>query len=607
MSIKFDEFQQKYIDFDLPDKSVLLVKAVAGAGKSTSSVAKIEKLIDSGVKPEQIVLATFSNRMGSQAKRKLKKQGIEGVIVGTIHSIVYNKYRQLFPKVTVLTEWESTKLIRDYLPQAGIYYQTKKEGTAYAQQFFNYLSFFRANLIDPNEKSLWQFFNDTVPFTEKNFKMVYNWYELYKKKNNLLDFDDLVSEKVLLPEMIDKQVKYVFHDEAQDASKANHFILESLFPNASIILIYDNMQKLYSFRYAYSEPMDNPEQYFGKEKQIFKLSLPYNYRSDGIIVKVSNKYRELVDDLVAIPYRPETKGAVKITTLKIDTQVGNFIVKQIRELRQQDPTLKFKDFVILVRKSSFIKTILEPSFVRANLPYKVRTPLYKRKFFEVPINNFFISVYQYLISGNKLYIYSISDYWIGIGESFKNRLLANPSINDPKRDKIDEFISILNARRHNLKSVKDLIILNSFLKSFAEQHFKQSLFTEKQLNIALKTFSNFIKQLIEEEGITDIEELVFNIVQRIEDYDEENSDKIEMTTIHQYKGLENKIVFVTDMCDTSFEFDDSTYSVFYTAITRPMDKLFIINYENKNTFKLGTVRVKPYPKFNEFINNLKKG
>lgn len=605
MEIKFDEFQQKYIDLEVEPKSVILVKSVAGSGKSTSSVAKIKKLINSGVNPSEIVMATFSNRMGSQAKRKLKQQGIDGVIVGTIHSIVYNKYRKIFPKVTTLTEWESIKIIRDLLLKVGITYQTKKEGTAYSQQFLNYLSFFRANLLNPLDKSLWDFFTDTVPFTENNFKQIVNLYEKFKSDNNLIDFDDLVSEKVIVPEMIDKNVKYVFHDEAQDASKANHFTLENLFPEATQILIYDNMQKLYTFRYAYSEPMDNPKDYW-KDRKIYKLNLPYNYRSDGTIVKISNRYRELVDDLLAKPFRPETKGVVKITTLKIDNQVGTFIAKQIKQIMGQDKSLKYKDFVILVRKSSFIKTILEPAFVRANLPYKVKTPLYKKKFFEVPINNFFISVYQYLTSGNKLYVYNISDYWIGIGESFKNRLIKNPNVIDPKRDKIDSFIRELDKRKNNFNSIKGLLQLNLFLKSYAENNFKQSLYTEKQLNTALKTFSNFIRQLIEEEMITDIDEIVFNLIQRIEDFDDENSDKVEITTVHQYKGLENKIIFVTDMCDISFEIDDSTYPVLYTAITRPTDKLFIINYEYKSTFKMGNVRVKSYPKFNEFIQNLKE-
>ena len=605
--MKLDEFQQKFIDYRFKNNDVILLEANAGSGKTTTIVEKVKLLFD-GNNQDQFVITTFANRMAGDIRRKLKQNNIVLPNVGTLHSICINFYRQYCSnKLVILNEWESIKIIRGILYDIGLKFQSKKEANKLSKTILDYIGFYNANMVD-KETPLSNFFDNIDTIDNINFKKVQERYFSYKEEHNLYDFDDLVSDRLInqLPiNKIREQTKYLFVDEAQDLNKNNHSTLKKLFSNSIMVYIYDLKQTLYSFRYAYTYLFTHSIDYFGKDKNIVKFNLFNNYRSSENIVNIFNQYAKMFGGDQSIPTLPNKKGSVVISKTETDTQVGIYVKNKIKELTNSG--YKHKDITILVRKSSFIKSVIEPVMVSNNIPYINRTPQYKKKFFEVPINNLIMQSLNYLIDREKYNVYTVADLFIGIGASTKERLIKNPNFNlnsDPKLIVIRDFINHLD--NINIKTYLDFKKLFLWLIKELNLFIKPTLYSEKLLSTSVKTFSNFIKILVEEEGITDPVSIIYEMSQRIIDYDADNKDAVEVTTIFQYKGKENKVILLTDMCDTQFEKNDSLYPIMYVGLSRSMDKLFVVDYDKKHTYKFGYIKVKRYPLWSDTLKEIIK-
>jgi len=589
--MKLDKFQQEVVNYRLSFGDNLLVEANAGSGKTTTVLQKIVSLIESGVSPNDIFVTTFSNRIASEIRKKLINKSINIAAVGTTHSLCYKLSNT---DCKIITEWESIKIIRDILKeQIRFNFKYLKEYNNLASRVKEYMYFYNANLIG-YEEPISKFFDDVSPLNDKTFKFVVSEYDKIKKSLKLVDYDDLVS-----PEFVSKinelKNKFVFIDEAQDFSKANNFAIRSIFGEESAyVYVYDVKQTLYSFRHAYPDMFIEPDKHF---KSYNKLKLKYNYRSVENIVRVFNSYARTFGGEESIPIRGNSNSAVKILTLDNDTQVGTYIARWIVDNKISD----YSKITVLVRKSSFIKSVIEPAFVKYGIPYKVRTPYYRKKFFEINSNRFLLSVIRYAISKDRRFIHEVSDLFIGIGKSRMGRFISG-HINDTKYKIIEDFINRINE--YEINDYKDFGFLFDFVVRHYVEYIKHDVFSQKEIRHSVKTFSNFIKMVSVEEKIQDPTQIVYEMVSRIDEYEEDKQNAVELTTVFQYKGLENEIVFITDMCDNQFEFNNSTYPVMYVALSRATDKMICVNYNKKHNYKFGLVPVKKYPKFEEAINNI---
>jgi len=598
----YDEFQQRFINFDLPHGDVLMLEATPGSGKSTSIVGRISKKEPD---PSKVIVTTFSNKSASDIRKKLKSNGITSTIVGTTHKIMIDLYKKYVGSIQIIPEWDSIKILRDIIT-SSMSFSSKKEATRFTREIMNLIQFYNSSHFNTSiyDFSINDTFDGDVSISDEKFIKFYTEYDKKKREMNVYDFDDLLSKRLYsqLPiNIINRDYDSIYIDEAQDMNLSNFEVIKKVFfNNMSQIFVFDTAQQLYHFRWATTEPLVND--HFWTPKSVYRLTLQNNYRSGGNIVKVFNKYRQLFDPLDAIPHKKEEKGQVKFIKLASDIQAGTYIANEIKTLLSSG--YSSRDITVLVRKSRFIKTVLEPSFIRLNIPYNVYTPTQKREFYHIPINKFYLNLVDYKFNGDITKVYDVVDLLIGIGVSFKERLLKNPNVSDVKMQKINEIVSYIDSVK--AESPKDIITVIDVVTKIVYKYMKPDLYSEKTISIISKTITNFIKSLMEEEGVLDIESIMYEMFQKIHEYDSENSDKVTLTTVHQYKGGENNIVFVTDMNDTSFKIDPSTLPVMYVALSRAKDKMYLVEYETMSTFKMGLVKTKPYPKIEELKKKLSK-
>ena len=610
--MKLDSYQQTFVDFPIKPKSVLILSAVAGSGKSTSIVHKIHKMIEDGSNPREFVVTTFSNKSASDIRRKLKKNGNTGVMVGTTHKIMidlYKKYTGSSP--AILTEWESVLLVRDILSDIGMHFHTKKEASAVSRVVINYIQMFQSNYLSEDihnfKLSDSPLVQDPV-ISDQQFVDVYIRYHDTKVGRSVFDFNDLLSDRLIQHldlEDIRKSVKYIFVDECQDYDRLIQQCITTVFIGASMVYVGDIAQVLYSFRWAYTDPMTDPNVWYklGYES-VDTLYLLNNYRSDGNIVKVCNAYRKHMDGVQTNSMLPETKGSVFMTTLNTEVGVGSFIAKEIRSLLQDG--VSPRDITVLVRKSGFIKTVIEPAFTQYDVPYKVSTPQYKKKFYEVPINKMYLSLIDVYLTKDVNRVVPVLDQFVGVGITYRDNSLRSGVIPDDDKGRMikDALKPILNFTPPGGRD--DIVSLVSLCTDVVLSVVKHSVWTDKQMAVIVKTLSNFATLLIDDEGVEELDDLLYNILQRIHEYDQEFSDAVEVTTVHQYKGMENRVVFVSNINDVSYSIDESTYPVMYVALSRAIDKLYIVDAEHINTYSMGTVKAKPYPLIDKMKGELFK-
>jgi len=596
-----DSYQQKFINFPVNPLSVINLQAVPGSGKSTSIVAKVDKLIKSGqFTINEIIVTTFSNKSASDIRRKLKKLGYSGAMIGTTHKIMLNLHREFVGKsASILTEWESLMILRQILYDVGLTLPTKREATKSARVISNYIQCYNSVYF---EQDISKFCVHDTPYiedaiiTDELFRTIYRKYDEQKREKQVFDFDDILSSRMmdLLPlDKISARTKLVAFDECQDLSYSNYNCALTTFKEASVILVGDVGQKIYSFRWAYSEPMTDTE--FWKDrgyKKVDTLYLLNNYRSNGSIVKAFNAYRKHMDGIGAIPIIPEAKGSVKFTTLNTEAGAGVFIAKETRTLLDNGHIPK--DITVLVRKSGFIKSVLEPAFINANIPYKVATPQYKTKFYDVDLNKFYLTLLAVYSTKDTRKIVEVADCFTGIGISYRDNMAKSGFLDDDKstilRNTAEKIASLdldddINGMHHLVSAITNL----------AMEHVKHTIVTEKRMGVITKTITNFSSILIEEEGMTGIEETIDEILQRIHEFDDENKDCVTLTTVHQYKGLENEIIFVANANDVQYNIDESTYPVMYVALSRAIKKMYVVESIYTQNYKMSKIKMKPYP------------
>ena len=601
VALTLDSYQQKFIDFPVTPLSVINLQAVPGSGKSTPIVSKIDKLIKSGqFTIDEIIVTTFSNKSAADIRRKLKQLGYAGAMIGTTHKIMLNLHREYVGRsASILSEWEALIILRQILYDVGLIFHTKKEATKSARVISNYIQCYNSVYF---EQGINSFCVHDTPYieeaivTDELFRTIYRKYDEQKREKGMFDFDDILSDRMmdLLPlDKISKRTKLVAFDECQDLSYSNYHCALTTFKGASVMLVGDVGQKIYSFRWAYSEPMTDRQFWYDRGyKKVDTLYLLNNYRSNASIVKAFNAYRKHMDGVSAIPIVPEAKGSVKFTTLNTDAGAGVFIAKEIRTLL--DDGHAPKDITVLVRKSGFIKTVLEPSFIKLNIPYKVATPQYKTKFYDVPLNKFYLIMLAIYSTKDLNKISEVADCFNGIGISYRDSMVKNGFLNDDKSTilrKSAETISKLDLD-DDVNSMHHLI---SAISDVAMEHVKHTILTEKRMAVITKTITNFASILMEEEGLTGIEEIIDEILQRVHEFDDENKDCITLTTTHQYKGLENKIIFVANANDVTYNIDESTYPVMYVALSRAIEKMYVVESIYTQNYKMSKIKMKPYP------------
>ena len=281
-----------------PDGGINLVIAGAGTGKTKTLVEKVNTVIRKGkIKPEQILILTFSKKAAEEIKDRVKQSA--GEMADLINSSTFHSFCLKFLKESI----EPFLEISDYRKFPDIIDSELKNELMYEFIKESYSDFLGIPvdvvqyILDNYENlAIWQKKKlDKLQITEK-IKGLRESYSLFKKEKNLIEFEDLIDYSIDILQnfgdirrVINNRYRYIFIDEFQDTSENNFELIKLLLSRGSpnLFVVGDDWQSIYGFRNARIEYIVGMKGFFPKVN-IFKLKV--NYRSRKEIVSISNRF-----------------------------------------------------------------------------------------------------------------------------------------------------------------------------------------------------------------------------------------------------------------------------------------------------------------------------
>ena len=638
-----------------------LVLSGAGSGKTRVLTYKIIYLLKiQNIPPENILALTFTNKAANEMKERIIKligfNYARKLVMGTFHSIfckilrkniIYlegDKYKSDFQ---IIVEHESIdiikKIIEDdfnvefefYLDVKEINDNTKRKGELrkLSKSFKKKISLLKNKGITYEKYfNLQQELQDdqlkSIPF----FKNVYKNYVLKCQEKNLMDFDDLLLNAMILfsdknnikiLEKYQRIFQYILVDEYQDTNIVQYEIVKALAWNdKNIFVVGDDYQNIYSFRGANRLNIDKFKENFPNYKE---TKLCRNYRSNSTIVEVSNKLiknnkNQIIKELFS--KIKEAEGKIKLLKCKDGIDEANKIAFIILELIKNNKC-NYRDIVILYRVNKQFgpfKTI----FFKRGIPHKIyngksifeskiiKTIYYYLRYIDDQSSNYFLSkiinfpkrnignaTFKKLLTMAKSK--GVSCWEIinncdnsekakeyGISKDLQNKLLTFKKIitglisfSETNRlcQMIEEMISCLKLDSYlqDESSREQIELLRDKIEEMEEEHIK----------ISHEKFT--LKEFLED----------FSLLVDNEENDEEESkkDRVKLMTIHQAKGLEFKYVFIVGLEEgyypcgkyvTDEEELEEERRIFYVAITRAKINCYLSYAEERlfeNEFK----------------------
>lgn len=565
-----------------------LVLAVPGAGKTTMLLERINNL-SKNIPQNKILTLTFSRTQAIDMKNRF---GSEDTNIMTIHAFCYLIIRNYLKKYhKELRLLESTDAYNKYDLVRRIYQDinNKKVSREDVLTFFTETSYMKNAMLD--EAYLQQ-------VRIKNIEKVYEVYENFKKSNNYIDFDDmqtialrLLDENPRLLKSIQKKYQYFQLDEGQDTSLLQFEILNRIVGlNNNFMVVADDDQSIYSFRAANPDYLLNFKDYYPEAEIII---MNENHRSSKNIAKLAgdfikdNNFR-YEKDLIS----KKTDGEkIIIKTIKDAYDQYNFIKKNI-DLSKSNAIL-FRNNISAINLVTFL--------LEDGIDFAINDDFLD--FFKSQIIDDFFDIIKF--SDNFSNVETFENIYYKIRTFLKKTEIEKLSTKPINQDIFDFFYEILDYDRQNslydiekkLSHIRKLPLsrkisyIYKYLGYKEYSSLKANKFAEEVINkdLFVESLINFTKDL---ETIEDFDRKILNLKKKIRLMPPSN---LILQTIHRSKGLEYDKVFVIDMNKNEFPIidyeKDSKASleeerrVFYVAMTRARENLFILSTKKRNNKK----------------------
>lgn len=559
----------------------LLILAGAGSGKTRVLTHRIACLMEEkGVNPWNILAITFTNKAAQEMRERVDKlvgMGAESIWVSTFHSACVRILRRHidflgFDNHFAIYDTEDQKtVIKEVCRRLNIDTKIYKERTLMAK-----ISHAKDELISPEEMEL----NAGGDFNEKKIAAVYKEYQATLRKNNALDFDDLIVKTVELfqnyPNVLEyyqERFQYIMVDEYQDTNTAQFkfvSLLASKYQN--LCVVGDDDQSIYKFRGANIGNILGFEQAFPGAKVI---RLEQNYRSTGNILEAANRVIENNTERKPKRLWTENESGDKVHFRQFlnGFEEAEYVVGEITKARRNGDC-NYKDCAVLYRTNAQSR-LFEEKFLLANVPYKIVGGInfYARK----------------EIKDLLCYLKTISNA--------KDDVAVRRILNVPKRgigaatvSKVQDYaeymqVSFYDALRvaEEIPSIgRSLSKINGFVEFIQSLRSKEEVYTVRELLEEVIRLTGYVDELWAE-GTDEAEARIENIdelISKAETYQETmeaqnepatlsgfleeialvadidsvdpDQDYVLLMTLHSAKGLEFPKVFLTGMEDGIF-------------------------------------------------------
>ncbi len=609
----------------------LLILAGAGSGKTRVLTHRIAYLIEQKkVAPWNIMAITFTNKAAKEMRERVDSligAGGADVWVSTFHSSCVRILRRHIDRIgytksfTIYDTDDAKKIIHESMKQLNIDTKQYKESA-----ILSVISSSKNKLMPLIQFEL----NARGDFRQETYAKVYRMYQEKLKKNNALDFDDLLVKTVELftqcPDVLKQyqdKFRYIMVDEYQDTNGVQFELISQLAGQLkNICVVGDDDQSIYKFRGAdITNILEFEKNYPGAKI----IRLEQNYRSTGTILDAANQVIKNNVRRKSKKLWTEQERGVPITYRKLPNEKLEALFASETIVRGIESEGKnYKDYAILYRTNAQSR-VFEESLIKYNIPYKMvgGVSFYQRK--EI----------KDMLSYLKLIGNSVDDLAVkriinvprrGIGDTTIDRLSAyatNNNINLFDAIRQVSFIPELARASKNVIGFYQLIenlrgvLETGTLVDLAREILDQSGY-KKELNLegtqeAMDRLDN-IMELVSK--IEDYEKNAENpnlaefleevaLVADIDQYDE-NDNRIVLMTLHSAKGLEFPYVFLTGLEDGVFpsymslnsEDEDAVEEerrLCYVGITRAMVELYITSADSR--MLRGTTQYNPTSRF----------
>ena len=602
------EQQEAVLHVDGP----LLILAGAGSGKTRVLTYRIAHLIDKcGVNPWNILAITFTNKAAGEMRERVDKivgYGSESIWVSTFHSTCVRILRRYIDRLGYDTNFTIYDTEDQKTVMKSVCQKLQLDSKLYKERMLlNVISHAKDEYISPNEFLL----EAKGDFRQEKIAQAYVEYQKELKKNNALDFDDLLVKTVELfqscPDVLEyyqNRFRYIMVDEYQDTNTVQFKFISTLARQyRNLCVVGDDDQSIYKFRGANIRNILDFEKVFPDAKVV---KLEQNYRSTQNILNAANGViaNNRGRKEKALWTENEQGEPILFQQFQNGYEEAEYVSGEIsKKVRKGEA--EYQDFAVLYRTNAQSR-LFEEKFLYANIPYKIvggvnfysrkeikdilaylktidngKDDLAVRRIINVPkrgIGNVTLAKVQAYADSRDI------SFFEALEEAGEIPGLGKAAL------KIQPFVHLIHEMRLSLAdmSMQDLIQAILDKTGYAED-LKHEDTDESEAR--LENIDEFINKAVTyEEGAEEpnlsgfLEEVAL-----VADIDsvEDGDNRVLLMTLHSAKGLEFPYVYLAGMEDglfpsyMSIAADDPTEEIeeerrlCYVGITRAMKELTI--------------------------------
>ena len=596
----------------------LLILAGAGSGKTKVLTVRIAHLLAQGVNPYEILAITFTNKAAKEMKSRV--EGLVGDVANRIWLSTFHSFCAKFLRFELdnFLGYNSNFTIYDTSDSQAVIKAALK--ALNLDDKYYPVGAMIAAISDAKNKLLFasDFRKQARDFYQQKVADVYEYYERELRKNNALDFDDLllVAVKLLqsneaLLDKYSKRFRYVMIDEYQDTNHAQYLLAKLLASHwKNIAVVGDADQSIYAWRGA---DIQNILDFEKDYPNCTSIKLEQNYRSTKIILDAANA---VIENNEGRPkknlWTDKTEGAkIQHFTAQSEHEEAAFIGDIIAK-KHDIHGVPYGDMAILYRTNAQSR-VLEEALIKRALPYIMvgGTKFYDRKeikdvlaYLRVLYNPFddlsllrIINVPKRSIGATT--VAKLQDYARANGTSLfmtLTQLHLVDSIKGKTKEKLEEFGILIFTLVAEMEDRTVLDILESildrtgYLAQLEESTDPQDQARAENIGELLSVAKDF--QDTNPSGtVEDFLEQVA-LVNDVDSFEQEES-KVTLMTLHAAKGLEFPIVFLGGLEEGLFphsrtlmnpEEVEEERRLAYVGITRAEKELYISNATTRTVF-----------------------
>lgn len=641
------ELNDKQLEAAQTIEGPVLVLAGAGSGKTSTLTKRIAYMIAQGISSYNILAVTFTNKAAKEMKERIShllETSFEGAVpampmVGTFHSVCLNilhreaealGYDRSF---LIYDTTDSQNIIKDLLKKRDISKEQVKPATIH-----NLISKAKNNLVSATQFAT---YNPTSPLEELAIEL-YQEYQKQLRKNNAMDFDDIIMNTVVLfKEFSDvlakyqERFKYIMIDEYQDTNQAQYELVKLLANKyKNLCVVGDDFQAIYSWRGADFKNILNFEKDYKNTKVVL---LEQNYRSTQIILDAANQVIEKNSQRTDknLWTDKESGDLIQLVEAENEYQESLFVARTIKDLVGSGK-YPLSGFACLYRTNAQSRA-LEEAFLQLRIPYQI---VGGTKFYERAEIKDLLAYLKFIYNNNDTASFRriINVPKRSVGKASVDKILAAYS----EMSEIDQNVNLIQLltepERFGLKLTGKA---KSGILAFCEQilelrgYFEREKYNLSQLVadiLKITSYTSHWEKNKENEARMEYIEELFTVTQKFDNLSVEEalyeflqetallsdidgmqaSQAVTLMTYHAAKGLEFPVVFMIGMEEGILPHSRSLVShkeleeerrLCYVGITRAKDKLYMTYTQLRRIF--GQIQSNPSSRFiNEIPDHL---